>query len=332
MIPSPDIAALATTRALAECLLDLHRATDRLDVRELQGFVFERFASVVPFDSGLIGSGVFENGVPQPYDVVVDRLPDALMASWAEIRHLDRLTLATLATPWRTVNADVVALHDGCPPMLEHQRRFGIASALSTITFDERLGLGTVLSLYRSAASPPFTEAERTITELFVPHLVEALRATRIAQLHDRASRDDAHRVGRAIVNSLGVVLEAESHFGDLVAGAFRGWAGPRLPAPIASEVASARPVRAVVERLAVRTEPRGDLRLVRLRRATVVDSLTPRELEVAREFATGASASETAAALGVAVNTVRSHLGRVYEKLGVLNKAELATMLIGYD
>ena len=34
---------------------------------------------------------------------------------------------------------------------------------------------------------------------------------------------------------------------------------------------------------------------------------------------------------LAIAANTVRVHVGRIYEKLGVANKAELASMMADY-
>jgi DNA-binding CsgD family transcriptional regulator len=53
-------------------------------------------------------------------------------------------------------------------------------------------------------------------------------------------------------------------------------------------------------------------------------DSLTRRELEVARLAATGMSAKEIAGTLFVGERTVESHLASVYAKLGVGSKLQL--------
>ena len=52
---------------------------------------------------------------------------------------------------------------------------------------------------------------------------------------------------------------------------------------------------------------------------------LTPAERKVAQRAGEGASNSEIAGELGVSINTVRSHLQRVFEKLGVHRRAKLA-------
>jgi two-component system NarL family response regulator len=50
---------------------------------------------------------------------------------------------------------------------------------------------------------------------------------------------------------------------------------------------------------------------------------LTPRELSVLRLLANGHSNKEIAAALGIAERTVKTHLGHLFEKLGVTSRTE---------
>ncbi len=61
-------------------------------------------------------------------------------------------------------------------------------------------------------------------------------------------------------------------------------------------------------------------------RRAAGIESesvLSPRELDVLECLAAGRSTSEIASELYVSVNTVRNHLGRLFEKLGVHSRLE---------
>lgn len=51
--------------------------------------------------------------------------------------------------------------------------------------------------------------------------------------------------------------------------------------------------------------------------------TLTPRELEVLSLLARGCSYAETAAALGVQIGTIQTHVKSIYERLGVSSKAE---------
>jgi DNA-binding CsgD family transcriptional regulator len=58
---------------------------------------------------------------------------------------------------------------------------------------------------------------------------------------------------------------------------------------------------------------------------------LTPREAEIARMVATGCSDLNIARSLEISENTVGSHLRRVYAKLGVHSRAEIAALVCGY-
>lgn len=60
-----------------------------------------------------------------------------------------------------------------------------------------------------------------------------------------------------------------------------------------------------------------------RFRGAGERSPLSPRELEVLQVFATGASYSECAERLGVAIGTIQNHVKNIYEKLGVSSKVE---------
>jgi DNA-binding CsgD family transcriptional regulator len=58
------------------------------------------------------------------------------------------------------------------------------------------------------------------------------------------------------------------------------------------------------------------------------VVALTPRELDIVRMVAAGQSSKEVAAALFLSVRTVDNHLQRVYAKLGVSSRQDLAAAL----
>jgi DNA-binding NarL/FixJ family response regulator len=62
--------------------------------------------------------------------------------------------------------------------------------------------------------------------------------------------------------------------------------------------------------------------------RGPATDELTPSERRVAKLVAEGRSNKEVASTLVVTVKTVESHLSRVYAKLGLHSRAELAHRL----
>src|SRR5207248_8751567 len=57
-------------------------------------------------------------------------------------------------------------------------------------------------------------------------------------------------------------------------------------------------------------------------------NELTPQELQVALTVAKGATNREAGAALFLSPKTIEAHLGRVYRKLGIRSRTELASLL----
>lgn len=59
----------------------------------------------------------------------------------------------------------------------------------------------------------------------------------------------------------------------------------------------------------------------------STIERLTPREREVVNLIARGYSYRETANRLGIAVKTLESHMGNIFEKLSVASRHELAAL-----
>jgi DNA-binding CsgD family transcriptional regulator len=72
--------------------------------------------------------------------------------------------------------------------------------------------------------------------------------------------------------------------------------------------------------------------RLQQRRDRSTVNDLTPQELQIAALLAAGKTTRETAAALFLSPKTIEYHLRRVYQKLGIHFREELAQMLDGED
>jgi DNA-binding CsgD family transcriptional regulator len=102
---------------------------------------------------------------------------------------------------------------------------------------------------------------------------------------------------------------------------------GPLMSALATFEVLGAAPWadRARRELRAAGARPRAA-------RAPTTESLTPQELQIALAVSEGSTNKEVAAALLISPKTVEYHLGKVYEKLGVRSRAELATRIARRD
>ncbi|GAA5089445.1 response regulator transcription factor [Microbacterium yannicii] len=94
--------------------------------------------------------------------------------------------------------------------------------------------------------------------------------------------------------------------------------------APQAEIVAGIRSVAAGQSALS----PQVAVRLVeRMRRPTPETVLTPRELDVLRLVARGHSNKQIAVALGIGESTVKTHLLKIFERLGVTDRTRAATL-----
>ncbi len=313
-------------------MLELHSACHELPLRAFQDHALTRLSSIVAFDSALIATGTVIDGIPDAHDFYLHRQTPELMMSWETVKHLDRVSMITTSNPGHTMIFAAATTYEGLPEILAHCARFGITHLLSTAVIDQRAGSFVVLSLYRADADHPYAEAERAAVEVLVPHLVESVRQSRLDDLRRATHVSMDHTPATAMVNRMAVVLEAEPRLIELFSQSFPDWTGPRLPTPLTSLADATTPIRRLFGRLMVSVDPADDLVLMRVRTALPIDTLTDREREVAQLVASGDSTKEIAARLGIAVNTVRVHVTRVYAKLGVVNKAELASMLAGLE
>jgi DNA-binding NarL/FixJ family response regulator len=98
----------------------------------------------------------------------------------------------------------------------------------------------------------------------------------------------------------------------DLVAAVRVIAAGEALLAPSVT--------RRLIEDYATRTRPA-------LAHPAILDSLTPRELDVLRLVARGQSNAEIAETLVVAEQTVKTHLGRIFAKLDLRDRAQAVVL-----
>jgi DNA-binding CsgD family transcriptional regulator len=324
------MAAAPDTRQIAGFLLDLHRRAHELGYRAMQRAALTELRALVPFDGALFGVGTVQGSEAEAHDVFLFDLPPELMASWAEVRHEDRLAFEATAAPGTTIAVSASsAYYDGCERVRAHCARFDVAHLMCTAHVYAEAGLFWVMSLYRKATSPPFTEDERVTKELLSPHLFAASRHARIGELRSFAQVAGGHGQTTAIASRAGLVLEAEPGLVDVLRAEWPRWKGPFLPPPLEAALPGGAG-RFVGERIVVRADLADDTRLVQARRRVAADVLTGRQREIAEAFATGESHREIGERLGIAPATVRRHLANLYDKLGVSSKAELDRMLRG--
>lgn len=185
-------------------------------------------------------------------------------------------------------------------------------------------GLRSVVVLRRDAAKPAFSVEDRSAAEVLVPHLLAAWRRCQQLSLYARCIAEDG-RVG-ALVDHLGFLHAADGRFFGLLRRNWEHWGGTRLPDALATLLTKGG--AQVIENVRWSVDRLGELYYLSGQPIGVAALLTLRERSVAAAILAGNSYDESASSLGISVNTLRNALVRIYRKLGVSGKVELAQRL----
>jgi DNA-binding CsgD family transcriptional regulator len=210
-----------------------------------------------------------------------------------------------------------------------HFQRFGIEHIVCTNLQNAHLGISTFIAFYRHDYRQPFSAAERFDAEVLSHHLLESYRTAlffRLAQHRAGRLSDDC---GYALCNGQGLILQGTGLFGDLLRAEWPDWQGPRLPEAVRAGVTESGEF--VGRGFRVEVKPvETDLFLLEVLAQHGLDRLTPAERRVAEQLANGLTYKQTARELGIAVSTVTNHANRIYRKLKIGNKVQLAQKLEG--
>lgn len=232
-----------------------------------------------------------------------------------------------------------------------HSKPDGLAHALLVFLHEGGVLFG-VCGLERRAEDGPFTATDARAAEALAAFVVAGARA-QIA--YDELAREasalralgrvagalyvvdrDARKVIWAADRERGMdwnedvvpIMDSLVNAAErLLEAAARGEAlptPPRLPKGTVTAVAKIDddPVFGSARVAVVRVEPLGE-------KALAMDALSRREREIARLLVAGYSGVNVAAIAGLSENTVRTYVRRLYQKLGVSNRADLVRKLM---
>lgn len=315
--------------ALDATLLGIYRAVRGTASPVFKDTALAAIRAHLPFDTAGWGTFAITPQGAHVHSVHLLGLPMQMMADYEAVKQHDTLSARALARPGHTFNVSVGRTRWGLhADMVRHIRKWGLDHSLGTVFIDPALQLCSAVSLYRSAAQPAFSAAERLLKQRLMVHLVEAwnLNALMFCEL----PVPDTERRTLALVDREGMIYNADPGLQALLQTEFKGWSGPRLSAPMVAALCNSTSAVYRGQHLAavvVRTLDDG-LRLIRVRPIARADHLSVRERDVAARFAHGHSHKEIAQALGVSPATVRNQLQKAYQKLRVQSKVGLARAL----
>lgn len=317
---------------LSRVLVNLYRAAAvGMSSSRFKDLVFASVSRYLPFESAGWGTFAVTPTGPKVHSVHVYQLPMQMMLEYEAVKQFDTLSAKALSKPGRTINVSIDntrwKLH---PAIVAHVRKWGLDHSLGTIHVDPHLNICHAISLYRGAGSRSFKSGERIQKQLLMTHMVEAWNMN--AMRYMEQPNETRQQTGQvlAVVDREGMIYNADAGLHELMGHEFPHWVGPQLPLEIRKNVCAVEPRVFRGERVScnqVRLSADGMI-LVCVRPVSAVDRLTARETTAAALFAGGKSHKEIAIEMRISPTTVRNQLQSVYQKLGVVNKIELARML----
>ncbi len=303
---------------LDTCIARLYRLS-ALGTKGYRRRALTELARVIDFDGALWGTGHLDSDGFHSVDVLgVDKSYPKALAKYKTINpFFDKLK----SKPAVTLDMkDVMADEDfyKSPVYSEFFSQYSVERVMGLLLPDKNTGIMSLVSLYRFDRNKPFSKEDRLTLQRMVYHLVQA--ASHAYFLHLEHKKDIENNAALAICDRHGLFFEVQPGFMDLLVQNYSKESLGRMPFNLKEgESCEAQ------GKLQVKTEALGDLMCVSLWETSPMDLLSAREKEVIQAITKGLSFKEAAKEMGVAPSTVSNHLYKVYRKLNISSRTELA-------
>jgi DNA-binding CsgD family transcriptional regulator len=315
--------------ALSAAALAVHRRCRELTPSDYLQLGFETVSNRIPFDAAFWLRG--HKGEPARCGAHTAGCNASLAAEYAALSGATGFPCCEKDHKNLTVGID---FSDGAGPaeLASLALRWGLPHALAAHVEEPVTALTFDIVLWRTGAHGPFVDLERRLLHALAPHLDETYGINRLVQFARAAGRREPQLHACAIADGRGYLRVAPDRFVALLLREFPGWCGgPQMPSPLARRLptgSQSGESRFVGAHVSVRATRVGDTYLLRGREKHPLDSLTARELEIARLSAQGLGAREIAGVLGISLVTARNHLNRILIKSGAPRRPVIAAQL----
>jgi DNA-binding CsgD family transcriptional regulator len=281
------------------------------------------------FDSSAWGTATMTPAGIEIHSVHVYNLSPRMLPAYERIKHLDTAAMRVTQQPRATMGFN--AARDFAGPVNEELRHFceefGHRNFFITSELNPRTRFVHWISLFRGDAEQLCTPAEIELLSHLAPHLMQALALNRLVHL-DRLGGDTARETWAvAIADTRGVIYHADPRFRELMHLEWNGHSDERLPEAL-SELLAGRDSQVVGHRVVVERTLEHEVLFLRARRRHAVDSLSTRELMVARLLADGLTQKQVAVQLDRSLETIRTQARTVFDKLDIKTVVMLAPNL----
>lgn len=331
---APSRASETALQPLAPLLLQLYRGARELPRGAFEAFALSRVRLGLRFHAAVWGQGVTDGvSVAATWAHTSEIDPDSTVA-WQAFNARDKLIPITLANPDRAVQSHTPSLFPGPDGAVcrDWAARYGCQQVMILSTRDGIAGAGAPgalpvrwLALYRPDPDDAYTSAEHALSDLLMPHLMEALTINRLVD--EACPRPPGLGVpAMALADGDGRIRFADEAFRSGLASEWRE-AADHLPTALMQAIDGRAAVEHVGHRVRIHIRRCADMLLLALQPPTPLDDLPVQRARIANLFADGHSYKAVARMLGLSPSTVRNQIASAYRDLAIGSRGELRAL-----
>jgi DNA-binding CsgD family transcriptional regulator len=305
-------------QSVQELISRLYRSTQQIDIGHFREWALCELQSYVSFDAAIWSTGHLSTrtfhthttlGLPKHFpDLLIENIEINPITKRLFNKVGDAVDMAEVVSDDEFYQSDIFKL------VFEPHK---IQRILSSIHICKRTGIYTLLSLYRFDKDQKFNEQEKQRHRSILYHLVEAASHACLLSLKKHGEPNTYH----AICDAKGTYHEAESQFIDLIELCDTDMNLTNYPF-------DTQQAEIIVGNIIIQSEQLGDMFRLSIREQSPIDKLTLREQQVVEGVTQGLSFKQIAKKLGLSPSTVSNHLYRIYQKLNINNRSELADLI----
>ena len=311
-------------------LLELGKLTRTVSAEKFKHSIFIELQNLIRFDSGLWIEGRVDIGMSEHSRMLFNQ-PDAMMENYTRYGAEDYLRSAATNDAGITINHDDLLTRTQFYELelyKNHFKKYCMEHALSTAVTDVKTGGFSFLSFYRSTNGDGFSEQSRTIKQLLMPHVISAYKTAVFITAKTASSNNFNETQPLAIVDRYGVTYQQTEGWVEAMQKLVKRWRGPQLPVAIITCLKPGIHRLGVINLRVKQLE--NELLLCEALEPRNRRELSKRQREIAKLYAKGLTRIEISNKLGITQNTVVSHLDKIFERLEINNKAQLAGLMLG--
>jgi DNA-binding CsgD family transcriptional regulator len=319
-------------------IIDLYDGAQSFSVSDFNEHVFVEFNKHVRFDSAVLVDLAVAPHKPSAiqslnyYGTPIERFQDRNAVLGTEktdqngsLETRDSALKRAYLQRGKSVITDIAKTFSD-KNVLRYCKKYETAHALTFLVEKKSLGIISTVSFGRASKKQAFQREHSHIADLLLPHILQARKINRSLKSNFIATTDESSTV---LANFDGSLHFVDDKAIELLQLEWKQWAPPFLPAPLIDALKRNADKIFIGAFIKVAASVQGNMICVIVSaKNTQAKAISNAEYRVAKLAAEGLQYKEIARKLGISPATVRNQLHSVYEKLGVSNKAALASVL----